>query len=440
MHKIVIHKTHMISGIQWFFFIFCNIVVIPPTLQSAFHLSDATTFIITQYSFLLTAIACLLQAFLGHQRSIMEGPTGLWWATILTVTLSASMQGIALATIGWSLAVGIFLSGIITILIGLSGVGSWLASLFKPGVLVVFMFLLGAQLVSIFLKGMLGLSFGMTTLTAHVNYPVFFLACSIMLAMIAAILYLPARISQYSLLLGTVVGWILYAILFTPPHSTTVSDSSSITWMLFPLGKAEEINFSIVITAILVGILNTSNTFGAMRGTDGFYTDKLSVKSRYKRSFIISGVMTICAAPLGIVPFSPFVSSIGLITQTKDSSRISFSIGSLILVFIGSIALLTQFFRSLPLAIGSAVMLVTYLPLLFSSLSFVKEIELNPRNIYRLALPLFLGIFLMSAPKVVLESLPSMFSSLLGNGLLMGIILALILENLINWDKITPKS
>ncbi len=68
-------------------FIFCNTVVIPPTLQSAFHLSPQTTFVITQYAFLLTALACLLQAFIGHKRSVMEGPTGLWWATIFNRNL-----------------------------------------------------------------------------------------------------------------------------------------------------------------------------------------------------------------------------------------------------------------------------------------------------------------------------------------------------------------
>ena len=81
-------------------------------------------------------------------------------------------------------------------------------------------------------------------------------------------------------------------------------------------------------------------------------------------------------------------------------------------------------------------MLATYLPLLFSSFSFLTDMKLNARNIYRLALPIFIGIFLMSAPAAVLNSLPTMFSSLLGNGLLIGIILALILENTIKWDKI----
>lgn len=432
MASINIKKNNIISGFQWFFFIFCNTVVIPPTLQSAFHLSDQTTFTITQYSFLLTALACLLQAFLGHKRSVMEGPTGLWWATILTVTLSESMQGTALSTIGWSLAIGIFLSGIITILIGLSGLGGWLASLFKPGVLVVFMFLLGAQLVTIFLKGMLGLPFGVGGAEVVVNYPVFFLALAVLTLVIGIIIYLPASISKYALLIGTIIGWVVYSILF---GSSTLPVSSS-SWMLFPLGKSDEISVSIILTAIFAGILNTSNTFGAMRGTDVFYQNTQPTKSLYRRSFVMSGIVTVLAAPLGIVPFSPFVSSIGLITQTKDSSRISFVIGSVIFLCVGGIAVLTQFFRSLPLAIGSAVMLATYLPLLFSSFSFLTDMKLNARNIYRLALPIFFGIFLMSAPSAVLDSLPTMFSSLLGNGLLMGIIFALILENTIKWDKI----
>ncbi len=84
----------------------------------------------------------------------MEGPTGLWWATILTVTLSESMQT-SLETIGWSLAIGFSIWDYYHF-IGLSGLGGWLAGLFKPGVLVVFMFL-RCSTGHYFFKGMLGL-------------------------------------------------------------------------------------------------------------------------------------------------------------------------------------------------------------------------------------------------------------------------------------------
>ena len=35
---IKMQKSHWLSGFQWYFFIFCNTVLIPPTLQSAFIL------------------------------------------------------------------------------------------------------------------------------------------------------------------------------------------------------------------------------------------------------------------------------------------------------------------------------------------------------------------------------------------------------------------
>ncbi len=65
-------------------------------------------------------------------------------------------------------------------------------------------------------------------------------------------------------------------------------------------------------------------------------------------------------------------------------------------------------------------MLVSYLPLLFSALAFSQQITFTARNIYRLALPLFVGIFLMALPPVYLQDLPLTLRPLLSNGLLVG--------------------
>ncbi|EJS5078879.1 purine/pyrimidine permease [Salmonella enterica] len=219
----VINRESVLSGFQWFFFIFCNTVVVPPTLLSAFHLPADNLLMLTQYAFLTTALACLVQAFCGHRRAIMEGPTGLWWGAILT---------------------------------------------------------------------------------------------------------------------------------------------------------------------------------------------------------------------FAVVPFSPFVSSIGLLTQTGDSSRKSFICGSALCLLVAIITPLTRLFCAIPLAISSAVMLVSYLPLLYSGLVFSQQITFTARNIYRLALPLFVGIFLMGLPPVYLQDLPLMIRPLLSNGLLVGILLAVLMENLIPWERI----
>lgn len=124
---------------------------------------------LTQFAFLTTALACLAQAFCGHRRAIMEGPTGLWWGAILTITLGEASRGTPLNDIASSLSVGIAISAMVTIFIGISGLGHRLARLFTPAVMVFFMLLLGAQLTSIFFKGMLGLPFGIADTSARIK-------------------------------------------------------------------------------------------------------------------------------------------------------------------------------------------------------------------------------------------------------------------------------
>ena len=160
MFNFAVSRESLLSGFQWFFFIFCNTVVVPPTLLSAFQLPQSSLLTLTQYAFLATALACFAQAFCGHRRAIMEGPGGLWWGTILTITLGEASRGTPINDIATSLAVGIALSGVLTMLIGFSGLGHRLARLFTPSVMVLFMLMLGAQLTTIFFKGMLGLPFG----------------------------------------------------------------------------------------------------------------------------------------------------------------------------------------------------------------------------------------------------------------------------------------
>lgn len=84
----VINRESVLSGFQWFFFIFCNTVVVPPTLLSAFHLPADNLLMLTQYAFLTTALACLVQAFCGHRRAIMEGRQGCGGALFLRLRLA----------------------------------------------------------------------------------------------------------------------------------------------------------------------------------------------------------------------------------------------------------------------------------------------------------------------------------------------------------------
>ena len=431
MFNFAVSRESLLSGFQWFFFIFCNTVVVPPTLLSAFQLPQSSLLTLTQYAFLTTALACFAQAFCGHRRAIMEGPGGLWWGTILTITLGEASRGTPINDIATSLAVGIALSGVLTMLIGFSGLGHRLARLFTPSVMVLFMLMLGAQLTTIFFKGMLGLPFGIADPNFKIQLPPFALSVAVMCLVLGMIIFLPQRFARYGLLVGTITGWLLWYFCFPSSHSL----SGELHWQWFPLGSGGALSPGIILTAVITGLVNISNTYGAIRGTDVFYPQQGAGNTRYRRSFVATGFMTLITVPLAVIPFSPFVSSIGLLTQTGDYTRRSFIYGSVICLLVALVPALTRLFCSIPLPVSSAVMLVSYLPLLFSAL-FSQQITFTARNIYRLALPLFVGIFLMALPPVYLQDLPLTLRPLLSNGLLVGILLAVLMDNLIPWERI----
>jgi len=429
----ILKAQNLLAGLQWFFFIFANIVIIPITVGEAFELNQGEVVSLLQMSFIVTGLACLAQALFGHGRPILEGQSGLWWGIYLTLVVTSSAQGLSLTTLGGSLVIGVVISGIITILIGILGIGPLLAKLFTPGVMGVFMFLLGLTLIQIFLKGMLHIPFGNQAADSiMIDLPISALSLSIVLIVIIISIKSPANIRSYALLIGIILGWILFVILFPNEKSAIQSDTTKVN-KLFPLGEPVW-NTGIVFTVIIAGLLNTSNTFGALKGTDALLNVK-TTKRDYMSSFSITGIATIVAGIFGLVPYAPYVSSIGFLKQTNIYEKLPFIIGSLLFFLMGIITPIGEFFSLLPLSIGSAVLFVAYLQLFNSSMDFFKQINLNTLNVYRSALPLFVGVVIMTFPASYFESLHSSIRPFLSNGLLVGIVIALILEKIINWDK-----
>lgn len=431
MLKGMLRVSNWLSGVQWLFFIFTNIIVIPITVGAAFELPQSKITGLLELSFILTGVACVMQALLGHKRPIMEGNSGLWWGVVLTLTSTAAAHGMSLSVLGGSLTVGIIISGILTVIIGLAGFGPYIAKLFNPGVMGVFMLLFGIKLIGIFMEGMLGIPFENSNDSVSIDIPVSILSILIVALVIFVSIKTPPAVRQYALLIGIVVGWIVYDLIFG--QKVAEGSSTDLAISLFPLRKPA-FNIGVIITAIITGFLNTANTFGALKGTDDMFEGETSA-GEYRRSFTITGAFIGISGFFGLVPFSPYVSTIGFLKQTGFRDRMPFILGGLLFCLMGLIPPVGHFFSMLPLSIGSAVLFVAYLQLLSSSWSFFKNVNFNSLNIYRSAIPLFVGIIIMTMPPSYFNALPDFLRPVLSSGLLMGIILAVMLENVIDWDK-----
>ena len=419
VNKSIFVSFTLLAGLQWLFFMFANTVVIPISIGGAFQLEQIEIVSAIQRSFIFTGIACLLQGYFGHRLALMEGQSGLWWGVILSLAATASTLNLELSTIGGSIAVGVMISGVLVAIFGVLGVGELLKKWFTPVVMFVFLLLLANQLITIFLKGMIGLNTG-DTIDLQV-------ACfSFLLAALTILIHVKGKgvLSSLNLLIGMVVGWIGAALLFPANATETIKTTPFLTW--FPWGQPT-LEWGIVLTVVITGLLNTTNTIATLKGAEDIFEKKTTAK-QYRASFFLTGFLTTCAGALGLVPYAPYASSLGFLQSTGIRERAPFFVGSLLFILLGIIPELSAFFATIPHSVGNTVLFVAYLQLFRSAIRNVEGLTFEPKTIYRIALPALLGLSIMTLPAVTFSTLPELIRPILSNGMLMGILAALFME------------
>jgi xanthine/uracil permease len=420
--------TTLLAGVQWLFFMFANVVVIPLSVGQAFHLPPAVITASLERAFIYTGIACILQGVVGHRLPLMEGPAGLWWGVILSLAAGTEALGQSLQVLGGNLEAGMILSGLLIIVLGLLGVGWTLRRLFTPVVTSTFYFLLAAQLCLIFFKGMIGLANGST-----IQPPIALL--SVALAVLVLILSIWGRglISNFALLIGIILGWIGFRLLF-PGQVPTLVPADNTLFALFPLGNLA-VNIGLITTIVLVGLISLSNTYASLEGVETQFGIPVST-TQYKRSFVITGFSSIVSGLFGLVPYAPYTSSLGFLRSTRLLSRTPFLIGAALFILLGIIPALGQLFATLPVSVGDAVLFVAYLQLFGAALSNIEGMTFSFKTINRLAAPVLLGLSLLALPPTVFSTVPAIVRPLLQNGLVMGILLAIVMELVVKWEKV----
>jgi xanthine/uracil permease len=240
-----------------------------------------------------------------------------------------------------------------------------------------------------------------------------------------------AVIRNFSILIGIVTGWIIYAVFF-PTQPTEVVTSTKIL-NLFPWGEPT-FSIGLIIFAVLTGLVNTTNTVASIKGFEPMVNATTS-DNQYKRSFVLTGMNSVVSGAFGMVPYAPYISSIGFLQSTQIYQTLPMIIGAAMFIILGLVPALSHLFSTLPVSVGNAVLFVAYLQLFSGALSNLNGINFTPKTIYRIAAPVLLGIAIMNIPVESFQSIPMLVRPLLSSGLLIGIILAILLENIINWSK-----
>lgn len=417
--KKIFHTFTLFSSAQWFFFLFANTVVVPISIGAAFQLPLETISMTMRVSLIFTGIACIIQGKFGHRYPLMEGHSGLLWGVMLNLSLAASSMGLSYTEIGGGIASGVLLAGITMILIAALNLVPYVQKIFSPMVISVYLFLLTFQLGFVFFKGMLKI-----TDEGTLHLPITLL--SVIIVIFTALLKVKGNkaVSNFFILIGIVVGWILYAIFFS--EDLQKIGMGDVSFSFFPLGTPN-LQLGIILVAYIAGLINMVNTFSSIQAAADLFHEKPSDK-QYRRSFLWTGIFSCLSTCFGLVPYTPFTSTIGFLLSTRIYNRKPFFIGGVCMTVIGIIEPFCAFLATMPITIGNAVLFVAYLQLFGTALNSIKGITFTSSSILRIAFPVLLGVSLMNTPQGTFSNLPSFLQPLISNGFVMGVVLSIIIE------------
>ncbi|WEG17149.1 uracil/xanthine transporter [Alkalihalophilus pseudofirmus] len=415
------------SSVQWLFFIFANTIVVPLSVAQAFQVPSETVTLMLSSSLIFTGLACMIQGLFGHRYPLMEGHSGLLWGVMLNLGLSASAMGMSYTQIGGGLATGILLAGVVTILLVALNWIQYVQRIFTPMVMSVYLFLLTFQLIFVFFQGMLGI-----TEQGIINIPVSIL--SLVLVVFVSILKIKGSkmISNFSILIGIVVGWIIYAAVF--PNEGEPVVMQGLSFALYPLGTPN-LEYGIIAVAFFAGMLNLTNTVASIQAAAELFKDTPNA-GQYRRSFFWTGFFSIIVSGFGLVPYTPFTSSIGFLESTQIYRKEPFLLAGGMLSLVGLIPPVTAFLITLPISVGNAVLFVAYLQLFGTAFNSLRGERFTSNTIFRLAGPLLLGVSLMAISPTAFNGIPNLLQPIISNGLIMGVVLSICLERFISWEYI----
>ncbi|MCR8643255.1 purine/pyrimidine permease [Paenibacillus sp. N1-5-1-14] len=414
------------STVQWFIFLLANAVALPIVIGGIFQLSFEQITTLMQRTFFVVGISSFIQGLFGHKYPIADGPAGSWVSIFVILGNLAMMQGQDQMHTLQILEGGLIVAGLFLFLLGATKLVYRLQFLFTPLVAGLFLLILALQLSGVLLKGMLGVQGAQAEPDFAAGLISFFI-CGLVIA-----LSIKGRgwIRSYAVLIGISLGWGLFAIL-----GKIAPTSSTATFVLqFPqlfAWGAPRFDIGIVITSLLFTFLLVSNTIAAIAAVRQVVpASSQDERSALSRGIWTGGISHMIAALFSTIGVVPLPASAGFMQITGQKRIHPFLIASLLLSGIALIPSVVNKLALLPGPIASSALLATFVQIVGIAFQSILREKLDHRRLTIVGITLLVSIGIMFLPANVFQSLPSTLRYICSNGLLVGTMLAIGLEQL----------
>jgi xanthine/uracil permease len=316
-------------------------------------------------------------------------------------------------------------TGLLLFILGITGLVNRLLFLFTPLVMGSFLLILALQLSGTFLEGMLGVQ-----VQSGVDYGITAISFAVFVLVILLSNKGKGWMKSYSLLLGILFGWLLYVL--SGKTSNTNSTPSSFIKLpdIFAWG-APHLNSGMIVTSIVFTFILISNTVAAITAVKQVVPETgIDEKQTINRGSWAGGISHVLSAVFSTIGIVPLPVSAGFIRLTGQKQIIPFLLASLALAGIAFVPAIVDFLAMLPGPIACAASLASFVQMIGISFQSLLKDSLDERRLTILGITLLIGMGLMFLPKELFKGMPTILQYIFSNGLIVGTIIVIVLEQL----------
>ena len=407
----------LIYGLQWVLIMFPALTIVASIAAEALGLPPAARVVFFQKTLLLSGGFTLLQTLVGHRYPIQEGP-----ATALLLTF------VVLAPQGLGVIQGGFLvGGLVLFAVGALGWMGRIGRAFTPNVVGVILLLIAFTLIPYLLPRLIGVS------PAHPvgEGAVFAAALSLILLITVLASHLRGFLQTTPIVLGILVGsvgfWAWGRLDLTPVREAPWLSLPGTLWPGMPRFAP-----SAVLASVLAYVAVAVNAVGSIHGVAGVL-DHAPIDRRVDRGVALTGLAGVAAAGLGVVGTVGYATSPGVILVTRVASRFALAACGAILVLAGLVSRLSAILAVVPPAVVGAALCVAMASQVGAAVGAITAggRSLAGRDYTVVGLPVLLGTLVAAAPEGFFAALPTWLGTIVGNGLVLGILTVLLLEHVV---------
>lgn len=406
----------VLYGVQWAVILFPALVIVASLCGQALGLTAAEEVRFLQLTLLVSGGFTTLQTLFGHRYPVLEGPST---AVLLTYALLAH-NGLSV------IQGGAIVAGVLMVIVVLTGTVSRVLRFITPNVVGVILILIALTLLPHLIHPMIGLQ------DRHPNGdPITFaLALLLTLLITAAAHWLTGIWKTLAIFFGMLLGTAIFAVLgrldLTPLRASA--------WFSLPrpwdsidpvLYWPAILSYAFAYIAVLV------NSLGSLQGVAAI-TDPDRLPGSIQRGLFWNALGGICCGAFGIVGTVSYSTSPGVLLVNRVASRFAVTSCGVILTLAALIPKLSSLLALVPAAVVGAALCVAMGGQVGAGLAIITAgREIDSRDYFVVGVPLVLGTLLGLLPETFLATMPGTLRVLLGNGLIAGIFLVLLLEHLL---------